>query len=84
MKRMEGFILAIHSDPTAARASGNVQREWIEMAVLAIRIRRSPNRSWADAQEKRFTGIFRRLLTAPEDEILAEIPAKARRRLMAE
>ena len=72
--------MAIHSDPTANLATGNVQKEWIEMAVLAIRIRRSDNIRWATAQEARFTGIFRRLLTDPEEDVLGEIPARVRKR----
>ena len=76
--------MATHRDPTGAQATGNVQREWMEMAALAIRVRRSRNRSWASAQEKRFIGIFRRLLTDPEEEILSDLPPKVRRRLADE
>ena len=72
--------MALHSDPTASRATGQVQREWIEMAVLAVRVRRSEDREWAREQERRFTGIFRRMLTEPEAELLAEIPPKVRQR----
>jgi len=72
--------MATHSDPTANQATGNVQQEWIETAVLAIRIRRSDNARWAAAQEARFTGIFRRLLTDPEEDVLEEIPERVRKR----
>ena len=72
--------MTTHSDPTASRATGHVVQEWIAMAALALRIRRSQNRSWAEAQEKRFTGIFRRMLTDSEEELLAEIPPRERRK----
>lgn len=72
--------MALHSDPTANQAIGQAQKEWVEMAVLAIRIRRSSDRKWAENQEERFTGIYRRLLTDPEKEILDELPEKAKRR----
>ena len=72
--------MALHGDPTANRATGNVQKEWIGMAVLAVRIRRSQDHGWAALQAKRFTGVFRRMLTDPEEELLAEIPEKIRRR----
>ena len=71
--------MAMHGDPTGNRATGSVQREWIGMAVLAIRIRRSEDSAWAAQQARRFTGIFRRLLTDPEAEVLAEIPETRRR-----
>ena len=72
--------MATHNDPTANQATGNVQQEWIEMAVLAIRIRRSDNAQWAAAQETRFTGIFRQLLTDSEEDVLEEIPAKVKKK----
>ncbi len=72
--------MALHSDPTANEAIGQVWKEWVEMAVLAIRVRRSPDRKWAEKQEQRFTGIYRRLLTDPEEEILGDLPERARRR----
>ena len=72
--------MATHSDPTANLATGNVQQEWIEMAVLAIRVRRSNNAQWAMSQEDRFKGIFRRLLTDPEKDVLEEIPERVRKR----
>ncbi len=71
--------MALHSDPTANRATGSVQQEWIRMAILALRIRRAGDSTWAREQARRFTGIFRRLLTDPEEEVLAEIPERKRR-----
>jgi hypothetical protein len=50
------------------------------MASLAIRIRRSANAQCAMTQEARFTGIFRRLLTDPEKDVLEEIPERVRKR----
>ena len=76
-----GIFLKTYSDPTAAQATGKVYREWIRMAILAIRIRRSNDRKWADEQAKRFTGIFSRLLTDPEEEVVLEIPSKFRKNL---
>ena len=44
------------------------------MAELAIKIRSgNKNPTWIDEQEKKFTGIFKRLLTDPIEEIEKEI-----------
>ena len=55
-------------DPTANQALGAVSREWDRMVRLAIQIRRNPNTEWAEQQRRRFTGIYKRLLTDPLDE----------------
>ena len=75
--------MPLHSDPTASQATGNTQQEWIKMATLALKIHRSSDHQWVEAQEIHFTGIFRRLLTDSEEELLAEIPPKARKRFGA-
>lgn len=72
--------MKLHSDPTANQATGRAQKEWIKMAALAIRIRRSHDDAWAEAQKKRYTGIFRRMLTDPEEELLEEIPPGIRKK----
>ena len=54
------------SDPTANQAIGSVSREWNRMAALAEKIRENPYSDWAQAQRRRFTGIFRRLLDDPD------------------
>ncbi len=59
-----------HSDPTASRAIGCVNNEWKRMLRLAYRFRTTPQ---PDQQffepEKVFTGIFRRLLTDPLEDL---------------
>lgn len=63
-----------HSDWTADTAVGTVDKEWRQMAELAIKIRSgNKNPTWIDEQEKKFTGIFKRLLTDPIEEIEKEI-----------
>ena len=62
-----------HRDPTFDNAVGSVDREWKEMAKLAVRIRdERVNPVWAEQQSKRFTGIYRRLLEDPIDEVKIE------------
>ena len=67
-----------HRDPTADRAVGSVNREWGRMISLALKIRRSPGQTNPEA-EREFTGIYRRLLTDPLDELIRESP-KGRRK----
>ena len=62
-----------HHDPTADRAVGSVAREWNRMMGLAIRIRQRPQGVTAEV-EKQFTGIYRRLLTDPLEELIRERP----------
>ncbi|MBQ8159930.1 MAG: hypothetical protein IJ083_04185 [Clostridia bacterium] len=69
--------MAYHSDPTANIALGSVNREWQRMVHLAVRIRRNPEMASAEA-ERRFTGIYRRLLTDPLAEVEAELHGKGR------
>lgn len=54
-----------HADPTANIALGSVSREWNQMARLALRIRQSGDSEWAQRESRRFTGIYKRLLTDP-------------------
>jgi len=53
------------TDPTANAALGSVSREWNQMARLALRIRQSGDTAWAECESRRFTGIYKRLLTDP-------------------
>lgn len=53
-------------DPTAEMAIGRVNREWEYMIELAKRIRNSRDPVWAEQASKRFTGIYKRLLTEEE------------------
>ena len=62
-----------HRDPTAERAIGAVNWEWSRMVALAIRIRQNPKYLTPEAEQE-FTGIYRRLLTDPLDELLKETP----------
>ncbi len=55
------------SDPTADQAIGSISREWSKMSRLAERIQKDPWSDWSVEQSRRFTGIFRRLLTDNND-----------------
>lgn len=62
-----------HSDRTADMAIGSADKEWRQMAGLALRIRGGNcNPSWADEQSAKFTGIYKRLLTDPIDYVKRE------------
>ena len=65
-----------HKDPTYDNAIGSVDKEWRQMASLALNIRDGKcNPAWADEQSKKFTGIFKRLLEDP----ISEVKKQARR-----
>ncbi len=64
-----------HRDPTAERAIGAVNREWSRMVALAVRIRQN-SKCFTPEAEQEFTGIYRRLLTDPLDELLKEAPKR--------
>ena len=62
-----------HSDKTFDEATGSVNKEWKRMAKLALTIREGRgNPIWLEEQEKKFTGIFKRLLEDPIDEVRKE------------
>ena len=63
--------MSYRSDPTANQALGAVNREWSRMVKLAVRIRENPYSEWARRESRRFTGIYRRLLT-DTDEVFRE------------
>lgn len=58
-----------HADPTASAAVGSVNREWNQMVRLALRIRQSGDSEWAERESRRFTGIYKRLLTDPIESL---------------
>lgn len=60
--------MGYHSDPTANQAISSVNREWNRTAKLAIKIRES-NDYEAELESRRFTGIFKRLLTDPLEKL---------------
>ena len=62
-----------HRDPTGERATGEVNREWNRMAELAVKLRRDPGK-FPPETERKFIGIYRRLLTDPLEEVLRETP----------
>ena len=67
-----------HSDRVADAAIGNANKEWTHMAKLALKLRTtSVNPTWAEEQEKKFIGIFKRLLTDPLDEVEREAKTSA-------
>ena len=57
------------ADPTANAAIGSVSREWNQMVRLALHIRQSGNSEWAERESRRFTGIYKRLLTDPIESL---------------
>lgn len=57
------------ADPTANAAIGSVSREWNQMVRLALRIRQSGDSEWAERESRRFTGIYKRLLTDPIESL---------------
>ena len=62
-----------YADYTAEYGVGNVTKEWRYMANLAVIIREGRgNPLWIAEQEKKFAGIFKRLLTDPIDEVKKE------------
>ena len=73
-----GIAVNNHSDPTANQAIGAVNREWCRMLALAIRIRQNPQLMIPET-EREFTGIYRRLLTDPLDELIRESPRGKRK-----
>ena len=62
-----------HKDPTQDNALGSVDKEWRQMAKLALVIRAGRcNPTWAEEKAKTFTGIYKRLLDDPIDEVQRE------------
>lgn len=56
-------------------AIGAVTKEWKHMARLAVQIRegRNNNPEWVENQQSKFTGIFKRLLTDPIEDVKKEM-----------
>ncbi len=62
--------MSTHSDPTANHAIGAADREWLSMARKAYRYRTDPRFAEKSPNlQREFTGIFRRLLTDPLEEL---------------
>lgn len=62
-----------HSDRVADEAIGHVNKEWRQMAKLALHLRTHQcNPEWAEEQESKFTGIYSRLLTDSIEELEVE------------
>ena len=62
-----------YSDHTSERAIGSVNDEWRRMAKLALIVRqRNASPIWLEQQEAKFTGIFKRLLEDPIEEVQRE------------
>ena len=60
-----------HVDRTMDSAVGSVYKEWRQLAGIAVQIRENPrvNSDWAQEKLKLFTGIYKRLLTDPIEEV---------------
>ncbi len=56
------------ANPTADKALSHISREWERLSDLAERIQKDPYSDWSREQSKKFTGIFKRLLTDPHPE----------------
>ena len=70
-----------YANPTANRAIGSVNREWNKMVSLAYRYRMDPDLSnRLRIPENTFTGIYRRLLTDPIEELEAEVQEQEQRK----
>jgi len=62
-----------YRNPTADKAIGAMNQEWGQMARLALQIREGRrNPSWIEENTKKFTGIYKRLLDDPIDEVRKE------------
>ena len=70
-----------NNDRTASTAVGTVNREWAKMVRLAIRIRK--HLIYNPAQEQRFIGIYRRLLSDPMDELISQLPKEERKKFLS-
>lgn len=59
-----------HRDRTMDEAMSRVNREWRQMSRLALAIRtRNDHPAWINEKIKLFTGIYKRLLDDPIDEV---------------
>ena len=59
-----------YKDNTSEKAVGSADKEFRQMARLALTLReKHRNPAWEEEQTAKFTGIFRRLLTDPIDEL---------------
>ena len=62
-----------YRNPTAEQAIGSMSKEWKKMARLALQIREGRgNPLWVEQNTSKFTGIFRRLLEDPIEEVQRE------------
>lgn len=62
-----------YSDHTSEMAIGAANKEWQQMAKLALKLRSGNCKSsWAMEQEAKFIGIYKRLLDDPIEEVQKE------------
>ena len=62
-----------YKNSTMDEAVGAADKEWRQMARLAIVIReRNNNPKWEEEKRKLFKGIYKRLLEDPIDEVKRE------------
>ena len=63
-----------YSDPTANYAVSNATKDWKKMARLALRLRKGMNNpDWENQMRRRFTGIYRKLLTVSIEWLESQI-----------
>lgn len=59
-----------YKDLTAVRAVGSADKEWRDMANLALLIRLGRySQEWNAKKSRLFTGIYKRLLTDPIEDV---------------
>ena len=62
-----------YRNPTLDAALGNAYSEWMYMARLAVQIREGRNNpEWVETAKAKFTGIYKRLLEDPIEEVKNE------------
>lgn len=62
-----------HKDPVHDMAIGSVDKEWKQMARLALQVRADvKDPTWIEEQERKFIGIYKRLLTDPIEYVQRE------------
>ena len=62
-----------YNNPTLDHAVASASGEWKYMTRLAVKIREGRcDPAWAEAERKKFTGIYKRLLEDPIEELKNE------------
>lgn len=74
--------MGAYNNYTMTRAIGRAQGEWKYMVRLALRIREGRLKpEEAEQEKKKFTGIYKRLLTDPMGELYIERDGKKKQEI---